>query len=162
MQKHIIGSALFVLIFSSFAFVYALVGYRSAPVSEVVISEADDLTVRVGSSYYELDSGTLTTRIRLDWTGASAPPNRVFIRSEVYIAGAAETLTDQVYKEIRHPFSDSRSAQVSVESTYPALDRTGSNLYVRVGAGVERDRTTAAPLVSPVLFVHGERSKVRN
>ncbi|MBK7704936.1 MAG: hypothetical protein IPJ30_03965 [Acidobacteria bacterium] len=148
MRKHLIGVAIFVLI----------VGLFGAFLANSRIREREpaggELELRVGSSYYDLDSRRFTTDVELTWNGAGPAPERVFIVQRFDISDPDETMNYRDVAEIKRPFSDSRKARLVIESDGIDFDRALANLYGRFEASANQMPDSAVSPAVPVLFVH--------
>jgi hypothetical protein len=160
MRKHFFGIALFTMIVVSFAFVFALSKLFVFDVPEIP-GTPPPVSVRVKSSYYDLDSHRLVTEIGLDWKGAGSAPESLVVRRELYAAESSETVAYKRIEEVDQPFGRSRSGSITLESSDLQIDDPRANLYVRVTVGEGRADDSGSAGIAPVLFVHGERSKNR-
>jgi hypothetical protein len=169
MRKHIIGFALFALIIGTAAAVVWFLNMESdIPVlSEPIAAESFDksVTYKIESAVFDLDSGKLVSRVQLKWNGTGKRPDALWISATVS-DDRKKTRTSFGSELINEPFRN--GDQVVVTSTTPGgfspkLDGA-ENYYalfsVTADRSIVRLSENTATSKMPVLFVHGEGSKI--
>ena len=185
MRKHIFGFALFILIFASFALVYAFFYAPSIPTNEAVkppITQMEmrtekpyscqfkrnKLSYKVISSEFDIENNELTSKIKIFWNGYGEPPKRIFANVNFY------TNNGIVFKQLEpmsftKVFENRTEATLIVQKKFYELDRKineRENLYFDLNFSeyypdeVESaDRDDDFSKASQVLLIHGTKQK---
>jgi hypothetical protein len=180
MRKHILGFALFSLIFAAFALVYAFFYAPSIPPKEAVkppIAQTEtqlekpiscDLkknkySVKVISSRYLVDEGKIVSQIRVSLNKNFSPSEMLFVRTNFTTGGKTSGVRFSNSNHVKNPFAEENWRDVTVVSNVPSAERPqkNENLYVTALVSDEDvifrqgDDITEA---KSVLFVYGRNS----
>lgn len=183
MKKHVFGFALFSFIFLSFAVVFALFGttqvstirefkHRIVTAEEKKFcpkrtSEASAISHEVISSYFFYDENRIVSTVRISWNRTSPPPVKISVSSVFAFAGDGNNFG--VSKIVENPFSESNEQIVTITtevSEHEPISKK-ANLYVYTFANEHHgSKAINMPedftLMTPVVFVHGESSIIKN
>jgi hypothetical protein len=185
MRKHILGFALFSLIFASFAVVYAFFYAPLIPPIEAVkplISKTETreerpyscrfktnkLSFEIISSEFDLDKSELTSKVKIFWSGYGEPPKRIFAKIEFFTIdgnGFPESLDPVAFTKV---FESRTEATLIVKKKFYELDRRideRRNLYVDLDFSenypeeeyVEPNKNLSQ--AHQVLLIHSEKTK---
>jgi len=173
MRKHIFGFLVFVLIVAVFGIAHSYLGIgriekAKPPTFETVhlTGSRRTLTYDVKSVMFDLDTGKLISQIHLTWNGGEYPPDTLWISPSISNDQKRST-TAFPSDRINWPFKNGNQVIVTTEtpdSNSIAID--GKDNYYALFAFSD-DATVIHSSIReltprpPVLFVHGESSKIR-
>lgn len=185
MKKHILGAAIFSVIFVSFAFVFAF--FYSPQIPQITEVEPEingkqpvvnyrktscfpknrkKISVEVVNSHYFFDEDKVYSEIKLTWNASSTPPEKIYLTTVVSASeDKAGNSFGGVFQILEEPFKD------ATEKTFKVVSRASDNkkikikdnLYVVAAAseysGDETEEASKSFSDSKeVLFVHGKSS----
>lgn len=166
MKKHIFGFALFRLIFASFAFVF----FNSSKIKSLNVETKDPesiknqklLVYKLQSVQFDLDSGKLISQIELTWNGFE-PPSEIFVHYQV-TGFRDENFNFFVCDRLDKPFKNGKTVTVAIATTTPRYSGDEKdNLYAAIRLSDDAFRISKENYseLAPVLFVHGNDSKIK-
>lgn len=185
MKKHLLGLAIFSIIFASFAFTFAFFYAPQIPqIAEIDEKVSDkqpiagygktscfrnsrkNISVKVVNSQYFFDEDKIISEIKLVWNGAGAPPEKIYLTTLISVSeNKVENSFGGVVQILEEPFDDAK------ENTFKVVSRGShnkkinkqNNLYVVAAAsefsGDETEQISKnVSEAKEVVFVHGESS----
>ena len=187
MKKHILGFALFNFIFASFAFISAFfyappIPYVAEVKEQTEIKHSSDkskktscfpgkrknISHEVISSQYFMDEGKVISKIKLVWSGDSAP-EKISVNSTFFTLKNYKKNNFGTFQVLENPFSDTNEKIVTIVSRVSDNQRIekGENLYaffnVSEGYSTETSAESVITLANSteVLSVHGNNSIIK-
>lgn len=189
MRKHIFGFAVFSFIFASFAIVFAFINAPAIPKGDAVevfgvpvyksekpsschksAKEIKNVRYSVLSSEYFSGDETLVTVIKVDWNGDNDLPKEIAAEVSYSTAKNWRGRNFVTVKRFVNPFADSRSKIMTIVSKvkYDNGDTLNSkdNNYAIVNVSDNVRKVLESELrndliePTPIVYVHGEKSKV--
>ena len=189
MKKHLFGLAIFSFIFAAFAFAFAFFYAPQIPQLAEVDEKVSDkqhigiygktscfrnnrknISVQVVNSQYFSDEDKIISEIKLDWNGAGAPPEKIYLTTLISAsANNAENSFGGVVQILEEPFEDGtrKTFKVVSRGSHNKKVNKQNNLYVVASAsefsGEETEQINKnVSEAKEVVFVHGESSIIGN
>lgn len=182
MKKHIFGFALFSFIFASFAFAFAFFytpTIRRIEKIKQITSKTErpvfrpktqqDITYRVLSSEFDLDSGEFTSNIHLYWNRDGKAPRKIFVNTHLFTPEADEEGIFDERLVFTEPFGDSSGTTITIryKVNYDLSFDRRKNLYASFDFSQDEfsndltERSEDLSEFNQVLFIHGENSIIK-
>ena len=164
MRKHIFGFLLFSSIVVAFVLVFAYFYAPEIPkITDVTRPNFEsNASYQVQSVQYDLERRKLISRIRFNWFGEGPPPKNLWMYATIS-DDRRQFVASLPAQELRDPFKNGNEVYLTLEMPFSSSQNISreDNYYAKFEIYGDCSATQFSNSIAvPVLFVHGEESKI--